>query len=405
MGLKTKIMQSLLKYSIRLISQVDTKFTRHLYSKINWESRLIAVTGSRGVGKTTMLMQYAKMNLNYMNGKVLYVSLDHIWFSTRTLFSLAEEFSTMGGEVMILDEVHKYENWATEIKNIYDYLPELKVVFTGSSLLKIVSGNADLSRRVAEYHLSGMSFREFLEYEYGIVLPVYELDNILGDHTTIALDVMARIKPVPAFKQYLVYGYYPFYKEDMETYHQRLLSTINTILEVDLTSIEPIERSTIFKIRKALSIIAESVPYVPNITELSQKIGTTRPQLLKFLGYLSDCRLLQVLPKDASGFKRMEKPEKIYLGNTNYAYAFGQEKTDVGNVRETFFFNQLSHDNEVAYTPYTDFLVNGKYSFEIGGKNKKKKQIEDITDSFVVKDDIEMGVLNTIPLWIFGLMY
>lgn len=398
-------MQSLLNYSTRLIDHTGTKFTRHLYSKINWNSRLIAVTGSRGVGKTTMLCQYAKMNLDYKSGKVLYVSLDHIWFTTRTLFSLAEEFATMGGEVMILDEVHKYENWATEIKNIYDYLPDLKVIFTGSSLLKIVSGNADLSRRVAEYHLSGLSFREYLEYEYGKVFPAYTLENILENHTSIALDITATIKPIPAFREYLVYGYYPFYKEDKETYHQRLLSTINTVLEVDLTSIEPIERTTISKLRKALSIIAESVPYVPNISELSRKIGTTRPQLLKFLGYLSDSRLLQLLPKDASGFKRMEKPEKIYLDNTNYAYAFGHEKTDIGNVRETFFFNQLSHDNEVSYTPHTDFLVNGKYSFEIGGKNKKKKQIEDISSAYVVKDDMEVGVLNTIPLWLFGLMY
>lgn len=398
-------MDTLFQYSARLIADVDTKFKRYLYDEIDWNNRLIAITGSRGVGKTTMLKQYAKENLDYANGKVLYVSLDHIWFATHRLFDLADDFVKHNGEVLILDEVHKYSTWSQEIKNIYDYLPSLRVIFTGSSLLKIAKGEGDLSRRVAEYHLRGMSFREYMMLEHGKKLPVLSIEDILNNHVQIALNISEGYHPQNDFTDYLQHGYYPFYQEDRILFHQRLLATINTILEVDLMAVEKIEISTVERMRKLLAIIAESVPFVPNITELSRLTNTTRLAILKYLTHLNNANLVMLLPKDASGLRQMEKPEKIFLGNTNYAYAFGGIKTDMGNLRETFFFTMLSQGHDVVASPITDFLVDSKYSFEVGGKNKKKKQIDGLADAFVVKDGIEIGVRNTIPLWLFGLLY
>lgn len=398
-------MESLFSSFNTIIEQTDTKFIRYIYSDINWNNRLIAITGARGCGKTTLLLQHIKKAYSNRINEVLYVSLDNIWFTTHNLVQLADEFNRNGGKILFLDEVHKYPSWSIEIKNIYDSYPNLKIVFTGSSLLEIYKSEADLSRRAITYHLYGLSFREFIELEYGIKLKTYSLDDIISNHINIASEINKEIKPIPAFKEYLKYGYFPFFKEDKNTYLQRLLNTLNTILEVDLPSSQKIDFYSIHKIKKLFYIMSSLVPFTPNITQLSKEIDVTRISLLNYLTYLEKAQAILMLNKDALGMKYLAKPEKIYLANTNYAFALAGDKTNIGSIRETFFYNQLMVRNDVLFSNKTDFFINNKYSFEVGGKNKTNKQIKDIEDSFVVKDDIEIGYFNNIPLWLFGFLY
>ena len=388
-----------------LAGRTEMDFTRYLYRQINWNNRLIAIVGSRGVGKTTMLLQHIKRNYDIHSGEVLYASLDNLYFSTHTVWELADEFRKTGGKALFLDEVHKYKGWSREIKNIYDSFPDLKVVITGSSMLNIFSADSDLSRRAIKYTLAGMSFREFLEYEHGVRLDPVPLETILADHGRLASEINALVKPIAAFRDYLRYGYFPYYKEDREGYYQRVAQTVNTIMDVDLPANIDIEFPTIAKIRKLFSIIADSVPFIPNMVELARQVDTTRPSLLNQFDALEKAHALLLLDKEAKGLKRLVKPEKVYLGNTNYAYAFSDRGADMGNLRETFFYSQLAVTNAVTYTAQTDFLVDGKYSFEVGGRKKGKAQIEDLPDAYIAADDIEYGSGIKIPLWLFGMLY
>ncbi len=388
-----------------LAGRTDMDFTRYLYRNINWDNRLIAIIGSRGVGKTTMLLQYIKRNYDIHSGEVLYASLDNLYFSTHTIWELADEFRKNGGKALFLDEVHKYKGWSREIKNIYDSFPDLKVVITGSSMLNIFSADSDLSRRAIKYTLAGMSFREFIEYEHGIKLDPVPFETILSGHSKIAAEVNAKIKPIAAFKEYLKYGYFPYYKEDKEGYYQRVAQTVNTILDVDLQAVIEVEYPTIIKIRKLFSIVADSVPFAPNVTTLASQVGATRQSLLNYFDALEKAHALLLLDKEAKGLKRLVKPEKVYLGNPNYAYAFAEKGVDVGNLRETFFYSQLTVTNAVTYTADTDFLVEGKYNFEVGGRKKGNKQIEDLPNAYIAADDIEYGAGIKIPLWLFGMLY
>jgi predicted AAA+ superfamily ATPase len=387
------------------LTQTNTKFVRYLYPQIDWDSRLIGITGARGTGKTTILLQYAKLQYATTPNRVLYVTLDHIYFANHPLFDLGEEFVRNGGEVLLIDEVHKYKTWAQEIKNLYDFFPQLNIVFTGSSMLEIYKGNADLSRRAVHYVLNGMSFREYILFEKQIELPVFELDNILTNHIELAGMVNEQLKIIPAFKAYLEWGYYPYYKTEKKHYHEQLLNTINAILEVDLPSIEAIEPFSIQKIKKLLLVIAQKVPFTPNITDLAELIGVNRNYLLNFLNILEKAQLLNLLQQDVSGMRTLSKPEKIYLNNTNLAYALEKEKPDIGNLRETFFFNQLKAVGEVTSSKKADFTVNNKYTFEVGGKSKGFEQIAGLENSFLTIDNTEYGFGNKIPLWLFGMMY
>ncbi|WP_455585772.1 ATP-binding protein [Bacteroides sp.] len=398
-------MERLFATSHQLIERVSMNFVRYLYHEIRWENRLIAITGARGTGKTTLMLQYIKKHYGAYSSNVLYASLDHIWFTTHSLFDLADEFQKMGGKVLFLDEVHKYPTWSREIKNIYDSFPDMKVVFTGSSLLEIHKGEADLSRRAVTYHLHGLSFREFLLFEYDHQMEAVSLSDILAKHVEIAMSVSKTIKPLVAFKEYLSFGYFPFYKEDKALYHERLLATLNTILDVDLPATESIDYYSIGRIKKLFVILSQLVPCIPNISALSKELEVTRISLLNYLWYLQKAQTLLLLDKEAFGIKQLAKPEKIYLGNTNYAYALGGEKTDIGNVRETFFFNQTIVKHKVTYSSQVDFLLDEAYHFEIGGKNKTKKQLEGIANGYLAVDNIELGFGNQIPLWLFGLMY
>ena len=398
-------MRQLFETFYQLIERTSTDFTRYLYHEIHWESRLIAITGARGTGKTTLMLQYIKEHYTPYSNEVFYVSLDNIWFTTHSLLDLADYFHKMGGNTLFLDEVHKYPTWSIEIKNIYDSYPDMKVVFTGSSMLEIHKGEADLSRRAVQCHLPGLSFREFLELEYAYKTESFSLTDLLTHHVEIAMSIGKALKPLVAFKDYLSFGYYPFYREDRPLYHEKLLATLNTILEVDLPATERIDYYSIGRIKKLFAILSQLVPCTPNISALSKELGVTRISLLNYLFYLEKAQALLLLDKQAFGIKQLAKPEKIYLGNTNYAYALGGDKTDVGNVRETFFFNQMRTKHTVTYSTQVDFIVNDEYSFEIGGKNKTQQQLAGVEKGYLTLDNIEVGFRNEIPLWLFGLTY
>lgn len=392
------------KYQQKL-QHTSLEIVRSIMHDINWNARLIGIKGARGIGKTTLLLQYIKLNLKDEYEKALYVSLDNIWFSNHSLITLVDYFEKRGGKYLFLDEVHKYPNWSQELKNIYDDYPSLKVVFTGSSLLEILNARADLSRRAVVYKMQGLSFREFIAFETGLQFDSYSLEQILENHLEISRTVLSKIKPLPLFELYLKNGYYPFYKENPEMYGNILLEIINMSLEIELPLLRKVELAYVYKIKQLLLIVSESVPFVPNTTKLSAKIGITRGTLLLYFHYLNEIGINFNLYKDSNGISKLQKPNKIYLDNSNLMYAIAPKTVNIGNLRETFFANQLSYKHELHYIDQTDFLVSKKYSFEIGGKSKTTKQILELQNAFVAADNLEFGHKNTIPLWIFGFLY
>lgn len=399
-------MEQLFSAFYRKIEETDMRFERYLKNQINWKNRLIAITGARGTGKTTMLLQHIKKRYGTNPENVLFVSLDNIYFTTNKLYSLADDFYSHGGRELYLDEVHKYPTWAQEIKNIYDDFPKLKIVFTGSSMLQIFKADADLSRRVRHYQLFGLSFREFLIYE-GLLKKTqksFALEDILENHVSIAQKLNKKITVLPAFQKYLKYGYYPYYQEDIAGYGERVLQTFNTVIESDLPNVENIDFYSINRIKKLFYILSEMVPFTPNISQLSQTVDVTRVSLMNYLQLLEKAHCVLLLEQKATGMRQMVKPEKIYLQNTNYSYALAQNP-EVGNLRETFFFNQLQQKHKVSYTKHTDFCIDDKFYFEIGGKNKSTKQIKDLNNAFLALDGITVGFRNEIPLWLFGFLY
>lgn len=331
--------------------------------------------------------------------------MEHQYFYDHRLIEMADQFSKNGGKFLFLDEVHRYPNWSRELKLIYDNYPMLNVVFTSSSILNINKGEADLSRRAISYTLDNLSLREYVELNSGVKINKISFSDILKNHTDIAYEINKKIKPIFEFNNYIKYGAYPFFKEDIELYHEKLISTIGLIIEVDINTFYNPDYILIYKLKRLLHAIAESSPFVPNISKLSERIGVSRPTLLKTLGYLEKALLITMASKPQKGISALSKPDKLYLHNTNLIYAFGQQRANVGNVRETFFLNQLLHSHIVNLSAKGDFLIDNKYTFEIGGKSKNQKQIKALKNSFVVKDDIETGVGNVIPLWLFGLMY
>lgn len=398
-------MEALFQKYQKKLQNTSIQFVRSFINDVNWDARLIGIKGARGVGKTTLLLQYMKLNFSKELEKSLYVSLDSIGFSNTTLVDLAEEFVKKGGKYLFLDEVHKYANWAQELKNIYDDYPELKVVFTGSSLLEILNARFDLSRRAIVYHLQGLSFREYISLETGIHFQRLSLEHILEDHLSEATLINAEIKPFQYFGAYLKHGYYPFYKEQPELYWQRLEEVINMMLEIELPLLRGVDLGYIHKIKQLLAIISESVPFIPNVSNLSAKIGINRSTLMNYLHYLEEIGLTINLYKEAKGNSKLQKPAKIFLENTNLMFALSPSKFNIGNVRETFFSNQLAYHNNLSYHEATDFLVNEKYAFEIGGKDKSGKQIKNLENAFIAADDIEYGFQSKIPLWMFGFLY
>jgi hypothetical protein len=397
-------MDLLIEIHRQRLKWTDTTFVRSLVNRIDWNSRLIGIKGSRGVGKTTLMLQYIKQN--YGNSTdVLYVSLDNIWFTNHKMSDLVDDFVKRGGKYLFLDEVHKYPSWAQEIKNVYDNYPQLSIVFTGSSLLEILNARADLSRRADIYHLPGLSFREYMEMFHGIRLPTYSFPDILERHSDISDEVLSLFRPLQYFDDYLREGYYPFYVENPKRFPIRLEETVNMILEIELPLLRHVDYAYVHRIKQLLQIISQSTPFIPNVSKLAERIGISRATLTTYLKYLEETELLISLYKDSRGISALQKPEKIYLGNTNLMYVLNTENVNKGNLRETFFANQVQYGHVLQYSDASDFLVDGKFTFEIGGKQKSRKQIEGLEYAFVVSDDIEYGSSKRIPLWMFGLLY
>ncbi len=398
-------MEKLIEQSLRHIYRTNTDIIRDTEATISWQARLIGITGARGSGKTTMLLQHIKKTFPEPFERVLYLSMDSLWFSANPLTNLVDYFVKRGGTHLFLDEVHNYPNWSVEIKNLYDSFPELHIVFTGSSLLELNQGKADLSRRALMYHLPGLSFREFIILETGHTFPILSFEQILSDHQSIAAQIVSEIKPFQYFQNYLKYGYYPYFLEGKENYTQRLEATLLMILNYELPQLRAVDSSYIPKLKQLTTIIAQSVPFIPNVSKLSEKIGINRNTFLLYLHYLEEAQVFHLLYRNSQGIKLLQKPEKVFLDNTNLMFLLDAGVPDTGNLRETFLANQIKQVAKLNYPEKGDFLVNDTYTIEVGGKQKTRKQLQGIPDAYIAADSIEYGHGRTIPLWLFGFLY
>ncbi len=396
-------MESVLNWSIRKVSRLDIDFERYIFNTINWNTQLLVLTGARGVGKTTLFIQHLK-SLNLPVQQAAYVSLDSLYFSTHDLVDFAEEYVQKGGRILYLDEVQKYPNWSLAIKNIYDNLPELQLRISGSSTTEILKSEGDLSRRALFYNMNGLSFREYLQLKTKTKISVLKLTDIIKNHEKIASELNLKFKPLQHFQTYLSNGFYPFFMEDEDNYHQKIRQIINTIIEVDIPVVHAIDYSAVHNIKKMLAIISQLVPFKPNVKQLSEKVGISRESFMRYLRLLEKADLIQLLYSSTKGMSQLNKPEKIYLNNSNQAFALS-DTLAIGNARETFFFNQLKVAHELSSPPKGDFLIDYKYTFEVGGKDKKFKQIDGVKNAFIAADNLELSTGKKIPLWLFGLMY
>lgn len=389
-------MEQLYEFFTRKLKSTPTDFLRYKYNQIKWQGRFWGLVGPRGVGKSTMLLQYIKLHLNIKD--TLYVSADQLYFSEHKLVELADHFVKMGGKHLFIDEIHKYEGWSRELKQIYDSYDDLQVVISGSSILDIYKGLADLSRRVPIYHMQGLSFREYLRLFHQIETPVYSLEDILV-HKAVIPGVE---HPLPLFQDYLRKGYYPFGKD--EEFEMELLQVITQTMEVDIPQHLLANISLGRKLKSLLLVVAKSVPFKPVMQRLADATGISRNDMPSYLIYMEKAGMIAQLRDATGGLRGLGKVEKLYLDNTNLIYTLSPDKADIGNVRETFFMNQTRVANEVISSPISDFEIDGK-TFEIGGRKKGQKQIQDAAEGYIVKDDLENGYANTIPLWAFGLNY
>jgi predicted AAA+ superfamily ATPase len=397
-------MEILFEKFFRKVERVSLSFKRSLISQINWEAKLIGIKGARGVGKTTLLLQYIKQNLP-LDHQTLYVSLDNIWFAENKLSALTDTFVKQGGKFLFVDEVHKYPNWSQELKNIYDDYPDLKVVFTGSSLLEILNSRADLSRRAVVYEMQGLSFREYLELQTGKHFVHWDLEYLLSHHVRLAQEITKVIRPLEFFSRYLKMGYFPYALEQSDLYYHRMEEVINMILEIELPLLRKVDVTYVNKLKQLLHVIAESAPFVPNVTKLSERIGINRNTFITYLYFLQEAHLTRNLYKDAAGITQLQKPDKIFLENTNFHYALAPKSANEGAIRETFTANQLGYRHQLEYTENGDFVIDGQVTFEVGGRKKSSKQLEGIANGYVLADGIEVGWGNKIPIWMVGFLY
>lgn len=403
MGLEEIDVMPLVERYRQRLRETSLRFKRYLYSRINWNARFIGIRGARGVGKTTMLLQRI-IETHENIEEALYISLDDMWFSTHTLEDLVGFLYSRGITDLYIDEVHKYPEWTRVLKNLYDFYPSLKIVYTGSALLAIDNSEIDLSRRQTLYTLEPMSFREFLEYEGIATIPPVTLPELLKDHVKIAMRISKDIKVLKYFDDFLRFGSYPYYKENREDYLIHLQATIRLVIETDIPECEAISISTVTKLKTLLMLIAENTPFEPNIAKLSEKLDSSRELCLKMLYLLDRAKLIRLLYFKPSNYKQLKGPEKIVGGDTNILYSL-TNKVDTGTWRETFFTAQLSNVGSVSLARKGDFIIDGKYLFEVGGPNKKFDQIADLPDSYLAIDNIETGFGSRIPLWMFGLLY
>lgn len=397
-------MEKLRRRHFRLIDHVNLDFRRYLIEELPWNDRLLGIKGARGVGKTTMLLQYLKANYG-LDNSALYISLDDLYFSDHDLLDLVEYFVQQGGKHLFVDEVHKYDNWSIVLKNIHDSFPDLKLTFTGSSLLEILNARTDLSRRAAVFSMQGLSFREYLQASFGLVFPTFKLEEILNRHLELSSLVSKEFQVLPAFEQYLKLGYFPFFDQEETLYHKRLEEIIRFIIQIEIPELRGTDFRITRKIEQLIQVISQSVPFKPNVSSLSRKISITRKTLLEHLHYLSDANVLRMLHRDSKGTSLLQKPEKLFLENTNYMYALHDTTPNIGNVRETFFLNQVSNRHQISYPDKGDFLVDNQYLIEIGGRKKTVQQVVDHHAGYVAADGIVNGYQNKIPLWLFGFLY
>ena len=387
----------------RKIAKVDLRFKRYLFSQINWKARIISIKGARGTGKTTMLLQHILENYEDID-QTLYASLDNLWFATHSLMELVDWADRHGISRLYLDEVHRYELWSQSLKNIYDDYPDMSIVYTSSSLLVLDNATVDMSRRQTPYTLYGLSFREYLELEGIFKTEAISLDDVLMHHVKKAMNIVGRIKVAPLFEAYLAHGYYPFYRESLEDFPSRLRETVTVVIDSDLPAVENVTYETLQKTKKLLMIISEHVPFEPTMSELWRQLSTDNESGLKMLYALDKAQVLALLTAKTNNYKSLSKPDKIFLSNPNLMHVLCP-KVDKGNERETFFISQLRVLHDVRYPKQGDFLIDNKFLFEVGGKNKTFEQIADVPNSYLAVDDTEVGSGCRIPLWMFGFLY
>ena len=397
-------MITLIEQSDRLIANTSVKFKRYLFDIIKWENRLIGIKGARGTGKTTLLLQWLKEQ-NLPGEKSVYLSLDDLYFTSNSLKTTAEQFYKNGGKILVLDEVHKYKNWSLEIKNVFDFFPDIKIVFTGSSIIDISRQEGDLSRRAVMYELTGLSYREYLSMTGVINLPIISLKDLISGNHTINNATISNFRPLEHFDKYLKYGFYPFGLEDITTLHHRINQLIRTIVEVDMAELKDFDIRNAKKLLQLIYIIAQQVPFKPNLTNLATKTGIHRNSLNNYLHYLEQAKVISLLYPYGISTSVLQKPEKLYLNNTTLQYILAELNPEIGTIRETFFHSQVNVLHKIQMPAKADFIVDGKYTFEVGGKNKGTKQIRDMGNAWIVKDNIEFPVMNNIPLWMFGMLY
>lgn len=396
-------MEKLRNKFLQLLNVTRFHRKRYLYHDINWKDRFIIIKGQRGVGKTTMLLQYIQSELINLD-TTLFISLDDIYFTSHRLSDLAETFIQNGGTHLFIDEIHRYPDWSIELKNLYDFYPNLKIIATGSSAIAIDNKKSDLSRRASVYHLPTLSLREYLFLSDIAEFERFTLKDIVTKHQQIAIAINQKIKPIEQFNHFTNHGAYPFIQKDDPLFRDKLTHVVNTIIENDMPAIENINYETQIKIKKLLYVISKSVPFKPNISELSKKIGTSRDVLLNYLHLLSASGIINLLKQSGSPGSILQKPEKIYINNTTLLLALN-ENANKGTLRETFFMNQVMGMHEITASKKGDFFVDNHYTFEVGGKNKSKKQIAGIDQSYTVVSDIEYGINNKIPIFLFGFLY
>lgn len=398
-------MESLFRKHKMLISQVPTDIIRETMNTINWEKQLVAIRGSRGVGKTTLMRQYIKQKYGISAGEALYCVMDSIYFTSHSLLDLAERFHQMGGKHLFLDEVHHYPTWSREIKEIVDLYPDLKITFTGSSLIQILNADADLSRRVLSYTMEGLSFREFLHFYKGIQIKKHSLDEILANYDDICNEVNKLCRPLPLFEEYLRVGYFPFYDGNEEEYYSRIENVIIFVVEQELTHFCGVDTANTRKIKALIQFLADTHPFELNISKLSARLELNKQTVLSYINSLGRAELLQLLYSDSKNITRLQKPDKIYLHDPNMFYALGYGDK-IGTIRECFFVNQISTSHTVEYgKDKGDFVIDGKITIEVGGKDKTFEQVADMPDSYIMADRMEFAVGKKLPLWLAGMIY
>lgn len=398
-------MESLFKKHRILISQTSTEIVREMMKSVNWEKQLVSIRGSRGVGKTTLMRQYIRQKYGVNAGEALYCVMDSMYFTNHTLLETAERFHIMGGKHLFLDEVHKYPTWSKEVKEIIDLWPDLKITFTGSSLIQILNADADLSRRVLSYDMAGLSFREYLRFYKHIELPVFSLTKILTDADAVCEAVCALCHPQALFEEYLRVGYYPFFDGDEQEYYSRIENVVSFIIDQEMTQFCGVEASYTRKLKAMMLFLANNLPYNVNIAKLSSYLELNKSTVLSYLSSMKRAELLHLLYADNKSVTKMQKPDKIYVHNPNMLFALGTEQ-NIGTLRECFVVNQLSVGHTVEYgKTHGDFLIDGSITIEVGGKDKTFDQIADIPDSYILADSMEFPVGKKLPLWIVGLLY